>query len=236
IELGGSGSRNGTQGVHESNDVSYSSDTICDTGNFECNICFELAQEPTVKLCGHLYCRSCLYQWLQIHSHSHECPVCKALVHEEKLIPIYGRGKTSYDPRSRSVTRAGIRGQAMVQQPQTAPRVDLRHIQQDELDSIPGMAATRFGDLTLSAFFGVMPAIFNLQMHGFHDATVYGSTSRVPYLFSSSFQGGYFHGFHHYESTHLEWKRIALKYFFVVIGFLILLLLIHSEKNWHIFA
>ncbi|XP_073147173.1 uncharacterized protein [Henckelia pumila] len=189
-------------GVDESNDASCSSDTIRDKGNFECNICFELAQEPTVTLCGHLYCGSCIYQWLQVYSHSHECPVCKALVREEKLVPIHGRGKASYDPQARSMTRASIRGQAMFQQPQTAQRVDMRHIRQDELDSVSGMAGTRFGNLTLSTFFNAIPAIFNLQTHGFHDATVYGSTSGVPYLFSSSFHGGIFL---------LDWHPLAWK-------------------------
>jgi E3 ubiquitin-protein ligase RNF5 len=30
---------------------------------FECNICLELASEPVVTLCGHLYCWPCLYRW-----------------------------------------------------------------------------------------------------------------------------------------------------------------------------
>lgn len=29
---------------------------------FECNICLELAQEPIVTQCGHLYCWSCIYK------------------------------------------------------------------------------------------------------------------------------------------------------------------------------
>ncbi|KAL5704878.1 RING-type E3 ubiquitin transferase [Ranunculus cassubicifolius] len=66
-----------------------------DTGNFECNICFELAQDPIVTLCGHLYCWPCLYKWLHIHSHCQECPVCKALIQEEKLVPLYGGSDVS---------------------------------------------------------------------------------------------------------------------------------------------
>ncbi|GER30790.1 E3 ubiquitin-protein ligase RNF185 [Striga asiatica] len=68
---------------------------------FECNICFDLAQDPVITLCGHLYCWPCLYKWLRAHSRAHECPVCKALIEEEKVIPLYGRGKTPTDPRSK---------------------------------------------------------------------------------------------------------------------------------------
>ncbi|CAN6461271.1 unnamed protein product [Victoria cruziana] len=60
--------------------------------NFECNICFEIAKEPVVTSCGHLFCWPCLYQWLYIHSCTKECPVCKGLVTDSNITPIYGRG------------------------------------------------------------------------------------------------------------------------------------------------
>ncbi len=87
---------------------------------FECNICLELASEPVVTLCGHLYCWPCLYRcvcggavaaarhgswqlgrvrtalhsrrWMQVQSYCRQCPVCKAGVEVDKVIPIYGRG------------------------------------------------------------------------------------------------------------------------------------------------
>lgn len=62
--------------------------------DFECNICFELAQQPVVTSCGHLFCWPCLYQWLNVHSEHKECPVCKGEVTESNITPIYGRGSS----------------------------------------------------------------------------------------------------------------------------------------------
>ncbi|XP_051146414.1 uncharacterized protein LOC127262000 [Andrographis paniculata] len=210
--------------IDESMDVPCSSEVVSDTGNFECNICFELAFDPIVTLCGHLYCWPCLCQWLQLHSHSHECPVCKAIVQEEKLIPIYGRGKTVSDPRSQPVPGITFPCRPSRQRPQTPPRVDVNYARPNDLDPITGlmpMAAARFGHQTLSALFGILPTIFNLQVNGYHDATVYGTTSGVPYLFSSSFSGDYVHGFHNY-SPPVEWKSVAWKVIFVLVAFFIL--------------
>lgn len=62
--------------------------------NFECNICLDMAQEPVVTSCGHLFCWPCLYQWLHVHSEHKECPVCKGEVTESNITPIYGRGSS----------------------------------------------------------------------------------------------------------------------------------------------
>ncbi|KAJ2339223.1 hypothetical protein GGF43_006691, partial [Coemansia sp. RSA 2618] len=63
---------------------------------FSCNICFDTASEPVLTVCGHLFCWSCLVQWLE---RSATCPVCKAGCDKEKVIPVYGRGKEEKDPR-----------------------------------------------------------------------------------------------------------------------------------------
>lgn len=64
---------------------------------FECNICFEMAGEPVVTSCGHLFCWPCLYQWLNVYSNHKECPVCKGEVTEANITPIYGRGNSCSD-------------------------------------------------------------------------------------------------------------------------------------------
>ncbi|KAK6124617.1 hypothetical protein DH2020_041640 [Rehmannia glutinosa] len=59
---------------------------------FDCNICLDLAKEPIVTCCGHLFCWPCIYRWLNHHSDVKECPVCKGEVTVKNVTPIYGRG------------------------------------------------------------------------------------------------------------------------------------------------
>ncbi|ORX62191.1 hypothetical protein DM01DRAFT_1403880 [Hesseltinella vesiculosa] len=71
-----------------------------DGGFYECNICFDTASHPVLTLCGHLFCWSCLAQWLNAQARNPTCPVCKAGCGKDKVIPIYGRGKEEKDPRN----------------------------------------------------------------------------------------------------------------------------------------
>ncbi|KAJ7541240.1 hypothetical protein O6H91_10G050900 [Diphasiastrum complanatum] len=64
-------------------------------GNFECNVCLDMAVDPVLTSCGHLFCWPCLFRWLYIHSEDEECPVCKGAVTESDIVPIYGRGSKS---------------------------------------------------------------------------------------------------------------------------------------------
>lgn len=67
-------------------------------GCFDCNICLDFAVEPVVTLCGHLYCWPCIYEWLRRDagggtiSTGRPCPVCKAELTLDSLVPLYGRG------------------------------------------------------------------------------------------------------------------------------------------------
>lgn len=45
---------------------------------------------------------SCLHQWLEAQHQNPTCPVCKAGCAQDKVIPIYGRGKEQLDPRYES--------------------------------------------------------------------------------------------------------------------------------------
>ncbi|XP_051043230.1 E3 ubiquitin-protein ligase RNF5 isoform X2 [Phodopus roborovskii] len=73
---------------------------------FECNICLETAREAVVSVCGHLYCWPCLHQWLETRPDRQECPVCKAGISREKVVPLYGRGSQKpQDPRLKTPPR-----------------------------------------------------------------------------------------------------------------------------------
>ncbi|KAF5747729.1 hypothetical protein HS088_TW05G00456 [Tripterygium wilfordii] len=63
---------------------------------FDCNICLDLSKDPVVTCCGHLFCWSCLYRWLHVHSDAKECPVCKGEVTMKNVTPIYGRGSNNH--------------------------------------------------------------------------------------------------------------------------------------------
>ncbi|KAI4385022.1 hypothetical protein MLD38_003094 [Melastoma candidum] len=79
-------------------------------GGFDCNICLDTVQDPVVTLCGHLYCWPCIYRWLQVQGTSPEpdaptqpqCPVCKAEVSQETLVPLYGRGGSTKSSKSKA--------------------------------------------------------------------------------------------------------------------------------------
>jgi E3 ubiquitin-protein ligase RNF5 len=69
---------------------------------FECNICLDTARDAVVSMCGHLFCWPCLHQWLETRPNRQVCPVCKAAISKEKVIPLYGRGSTKQeDPREK---------------------------------------------------------------------------------------------------------------------------------------
>lgn len=71
-----------------------------DDSMFECNICLDTAKEAVVSMCGHLFCWPCLHQWLETRPTRQLCPVCKAAISKEKVVPLYGRGSTKEeDPR-----------------------------------------------------------------------------------------------------------------------------------------
>lgn len=71
-----------------------------DESLYECNICLDTAKDAVVSMCGHLFCWPCLHQWLLTRPNRKLCPVCKASVDKDKVIPLYGRNSMRReDPR-----------------------------------------------------------------------------------------------------------------------------------------
>ncbi|GFP93136.1 ring finger protein 5 [Phtheirospermum japonicum] len=72
---------------------------------YDCNICLELAKDPILTCCGHLFCWPCFYQVSKIDSSNKECPVCKGEVSDKTVTPIYGNG----DSEGVCVTESGLK-------------------------------------------------------------------------------------------------------------------------------
>ncbi|KAL5227116.1 hypothetical protein ABZP36_015381 [Zizania latifolia] len=195
-----------------------------DSGSFDCNICLELAQDPVVTLCGHLFCWPCLYEWLHVHAHSSDCPVCKAVLEEGKLVPLYGRGKASTDPRSRSAAGIQIPSRPAGQRPATAPQPDRHdHLPHPNPWFVGGgvpVAGGRWGNYTFSAAIGGL-----FQVHGFPPATAYAPAAGFPYGYDHSFHGWHGHGFPH-QAPQGQQIDVLLKVLLVLVGVLVIASLI----------
>lgn len=62
----------------------------------DCNICIQLANDPVVTTCGHLFCWPCLHTWLNSDLQPHSCPVCRAyLTRDVNIIPVYQSEKNT---------------------------------------------------------------------------------------------------------------------------------------------
>lgn len=96
---------------------------------FDCSICLESANDPVVTLCGHLYCWPCIYKWLEFQMSSLApdectyCPLCKAEISQESLVPLYGRGRSSLsEPVSDDKATSLSKDMAIPPRPNASPR------------------------------------------------------------------------------------------------------------------
>ncbi|KAH8409146.1 hypothetical protein KR009_009325 [Drosophila setifemur] len=117
---------------------------------YECNICLDTAKDAVVSMCGHLFCWPCLHQWLLTRPNRKLCPVCKAAVDKDKVIPLYGRNSTRQeDPRNKVPPRpAGQRTE-----PEPAPGFNGFGFG-DGFHMSFGIGAFPFGFITTSLNFG----------------------------------------------------------------------------------
>ncbi|KAH3887287.1 E3 ubiquitin-protein ligase RNF185-like isoform X2 [Dreissena polymorpha] len=119
---------------------------------FECNICLDTARDAVVSMCGHLFCWPCLHTWLETRPNRKTCPVCKAGISKEQVVPIYGRGSTDKkDPREKEMP----------------PRPQGQRSEPEQQGAFPGFG---FGDggfhmsFGIGAFpFGIFASSFNFN-------------------------------------------------------------------------
>ncbi|PSS24502.1 E3 ubiquitin-protein like [Actinidia chinensis var. chinensis] len=69
---------------------------------FDCNICLDMAREPILTCCGHLFCWACFYKLPYVYSMAKECPVCNGEVNDTDVTPIYGNGRNTHVSGSES--------------------------------------------------------------------------------------------------------------------------------------
>lgn len=89
---------------------------------FDCNICLDMATDPILTCCGHLFCWPCFHQLSYADSSAKECPECKGEVSDASIIPVYGHGDSNScrkskesvyvaPPRPRAARIEGVRQQ-----------------------------------------------------------------------------------------------------------------------------
>ncbi|XP_026292964.1 E3 ubiquitin-protein ligase RNF185 isoform X2 [Frankliniella occidentalis] len=104
VDVGPAGAA--SSGSSQNNSNNSGEEDKKDERMFECNICLDTAKDAVISMCGHLFCWPCLHQWLETRPARQMCPVCKAAISKEKVIPLYGRGSSKQeDPRNKAPPR-----------------------------------------------------------------------------------------------------------------------------------
>ncbi|GAB9475370.1 hypothetical protein Gpo141_00012469, partial [Globisporangium polare] len=139
-----------------SSSPAHAASTAAAKPTFDCNICLDTVASPVVTLCGHLYCWPCLYQWMESRS---ECPVCKAGISVENVIPVYGRGAESADPRTQEMSENGVPSRPRGQRPVAEQLRQRRPRQFGVFNNNQNGAA-----FSMSPTIGFFPALFGIPL------------------------------------------------------------------------
>eukprot|EP00164_Ancoracysta_twista_P002923 GFYU01003892.1.p1 GENE.GFYU01003892.1~~GFYU01003892.1.p1 ORF type:complete len:234 (+),score=29.83 GFYU01003892.1:19-720(+) len=159
-DSGASGSGSGGDGLRQRKGKESAKSDSDANQFFECNICLDNVDAPVLTVCGHLFCWPCIYKWLQ---NSPTCPVCKAGVTKENLVPIYGRtDNPQSDPRKKVPEDIPHRPQG--QRPEPVPNA-----QQQANAFAQGFAPAGGPQIGMFQFsagfgpFGFFPGLFGMQ-------------------------------------------------------------------------
>ncbi|XP_074276110.1 E3 ubiquitin-protein ligase RMA1H1-like [Silene latifolia] len=164
------------------------------SGGFDCNICLDFVQDPVVTFCGHLYCWPCIYRWLHSQETSSEdpqCPVCKADVTQNTLVPLYGRTQSG-KPSDSKGTQIGlvipqrpnscgiqtlVAGTSTTSRPHSHPREQLHHHEVHPYYSLgdysPSPAFGFAGTTTFHPMIGMFGEMIYGRFFGNSQATLY---------------------------------------------------------------
>ncbi|OMP04648.1 Zinc finger, RING-type [Corchorus olitorius] len=178
-----------------------------DAGGFDCNICFESAQDPVVTLCGHLYCWPCIYKWLNVQTSSldaderhQNCPVCKANISSSSLVPLYGRGTSSCSDSKNHHSDMDIPQRpppsglnTIITSPHPSQRLNENffHSQSQSFHhqyfpqpygGYATLASSNLGGIAMTNFFNPMIGMFGEMVY----ARIFGDTSLFTYPYQAS--------------------------------------------------
>lgn len=56
----------------------------------QCSICLDNCKQPVATLCGHIFCKNCIEQWIALKPRDQTCPVCHRHVSKFKLVRLFG--------------------------------------------------------------------------------------------------------------------------------------------------
>jgi len=113
---------------------------------FECNICLEIAKDPVVTFCGHLYCWPCLAKWFRSQYSTKICPVCKSDLEGGRIVPIYLRDTRTSSSQTEKEPEARPPGQYK-ELDTNSHTPTAAHNNTVANDSGPGILPTLFGTL-----------------------------------------------------------------------------------------
>ena len=149
------------------------------------------------------------------------------------MVCLYDCGKSSTDLRSTLIPGINIPNRLSEQRPQTSHPPNTNHFTRHGVGILRGvrgfapMAPARFGNFTFSAALGgLVPSLFNLQVHGLPNFAMHGAAAGFPYGFSQPFHGVPANGFPQQTNQGQQADYYLKMMFFVICLFVLAFVLL----------